>query len=391
MLVLGQPPSNFPLVPHQTYVVGVLGFFMVFSMTAVFFICNNISSHILNNNGATQKIQTAITQQKINWQEVIALASGWLVLPVLYDNLEKLQLWDDIPEDIYLYLKTVHKLSEERAEKTREDIKKIYTCLAEKNIPAVAIKGAAYHVNALYAGVTFRIESDIDLLIPDNFLTLSYLLLKKKGFSSLSEYEEQWDNSPVSHHLPPLLDSSGTEVEIHQALYPKRLLPLLTSAEVWDQAVSHPNNPHSPSPTHMIMLILIHGMLIDSNYCAHLFNLRIAQDTVLIRQQYEEVIDWKFIEKRFKEAHLEHIPAAYFQAIQFFLGMPSPVIYKQNWRTSLFIQRIRFNHWIGRTMPRLNKFLFPLKMRYCYEKSVIGRLIKEYWIRIQNKGRKILS
>lgn len=360
-------------------------------MNTLLFICNNISSLLLEDKQSAQKIQIAIKQDNVNWQAVITLASGWLVLPVLYDNLEKYQLWDGIPEDIYLYLKTVHELSEERTNKTLVDIETIHSYFAEKNIPAIAIKGAAYHVNQLYSEVTFRIESDIDLLITDNNLTLAYSLLKKNGFFAPKEYEEQWEKRPVSHHLPALLDDSGTEVEIHQALYPKKIDTLLTSAEVWNDAIPHSNYPHSPSPTHMIMLILIHNMLVDANYCAHSLNLRVVQDTLLIRKQYENDIDWEFIEKRFKAAHLEHIPSAYFQSIEYFLGMPSPAVFKKTWRTTFFIQRIRFNHWFGYAMPRLNRFIFPVKMRYCHEKSTIGKLVREYWIRIKNKIRRLIA
>jgi hypothetical protein len=354
-------------------------------MNSLLFICNNISSLFLDNKESAQKIKIAIKQDNVDWKSIISLASGWLVLPVLYDNLEKFQLWDDIPEDIYLYLKTVHELSEERTNKTQIDIKIIYSYLKEKNIPVIAIKGAAYHVNNLYSGVTFRIESDIDLLIPNNYLTLAYSLLKQNGFLVPEKYEKQWVKRPVSHHLPALMDASGAEVEIHQELYPREIDILLTSSEVWDQAIPHSNYPYSPSPTHMMMLILIHSMLVDVNYCASLFNLRVVQDTLLIRQQYENDIDWLFILKRFKAVHLEHIPSAYFQAIEYFLGMQSPVVFKKTWRTTLFVQGIRFNHYFGYAMPRLNHFIFPAKMRYCREKEIFGKLIRAYWVRVQNK------
>lgn len=349
------------------------------------FICNNIASLILENEEAAQNVQREILQEEVNWQAVITLASGWLVLPTLYDNLEKLKLWDNIPKDIYLYLKTVHELSEERSQKTQADIKTIQSYFAGKNIPTIALKGASYHVTSLYSEITFRIESDIDLLIPDNYLTLAYSLLKENGFSAAKKAEEQWEKCPTSHHLPPLLDQSGTEVEIHWMLYPRAEWNLLTSAEVWDQATSPlPNLPQTPSPTHMIMLLLLHSIT-DANYCMHVLNLRTAQDTMLIRQQHENEIDWEFIEKRFRAVRLQHIPASYFQAIECFLGQSSPAIFKKTWQTSLFIQRIRFNHWFGRTMPRLNQFLFPIKRRFCHEKNIIGKLIKEYWVRLYNK------
>jgi len=358
-------------------------------MTPQIFICKNISSLILDDPKAALEIKSIIKQQKINWKSVISLASGWLVLPTLYDSLEKLKLWDDIPNDIYLYFKTVHDLSRERAHTTKKDIKKIYSILAQNNIPVVAIKGVAYHVNLLYNNITFRIESDIDILIPDNFLTLSYDLLKQNNFSSPNNYEEEWEKLPSSHHLPPLLNQTGTEVEIHQALYPKRIVALLTSSEVWDQSIPHPKFPHSPSPTHLIMLILIHGMLGDGLYCKHLFNLRMAQDTILICHQYENEIDWEFILKRFKAAHLQHIPAAHFHSIEYFLGMPCPKVFNKNWKSLLFIQRIRFNHWFSHTVPYLPQLFFIFRQRYCHEKNIIGAFIRGYWIRLKNKMIRI--
>ena len=358
-------------------------------MSSLLFICNNISSLILNDKKAAKKVYNAVTQNKINWQKVIELASGWLVLPTLYDNFEKQKLWSYIPEDIFLYLKTVHELSEERAITTQKDIREVFFYFIENNIPAVAIKGAAYHINKLYSGTTQRIESDIDLLIPDNYLTLSYDLLKNNGFSAPKEYEEQWEKQPTGHHLPSLLNISGTEVEIHQFPYPHRVPTLLTSAEVWDEAITHDRLPDTPSPTHMIMLVLIHSMITNNCYCLHILDLRVIQDTILIRQQYEKEIDWMFIEKRFKAAHLNHIPSAYFQSIEYFFGMPAPVIYKKNWRTFIFIQRIRLNNWISGIFPHL--YFSPIKRRYCHEKNNFSTFFREYRIRLQNKAHRIFS
>jgi len=354
-------------------------------MSTFTFVCNNIASLILNDKEAAQKVRNAVTQNKVNWARVIEFSSGWLVLPTLFDNLQKQQLWTEIPEDIYLYLKTIHELSEERTIKTQEDIRKVHAYFTKNNIPAVAIKGASYHINKLYSGTTFRIESDIDLLIPDNFLTLSYSLLKDNGFSAQKEYEEKWEKRPVAHHLPPLLNKSGTEVEIHQFLYLYNVPILLTSAEVWNKAIQYDKLLHSPSPTHMIMLILIHSMIVGHSYCLRTLNLRTVQDTLFIRKQYEDKINWEFIERRFKAAHLSHIPSAYFQSIEYFFGMPAPVVYKRTWRTAVYIQKIRLNVWLRHSIPRLYTFISPFRRRYCYEKSIIGKLVIDYWIRIQNK------
>lgn len=360
-------------------------------MSTYTFICHNISSLILDNKKASQKVCSSVKQNKVNWQNVIELSSAWLVIPALYNNLEKQQLWEHIPEDVYLYLKTVHEMSEKRTVSTQADIRKVYGYLREHNIPVVALKGAAYHVNKLYNGVTFRIESDIDLLIPDNYLTQSYSLLKSNGFYAPKEYEKQWEKHPVGHHLPALLNKSGVEVEIHQFLYPYRLTTLLSSAEVWDDAVKHENLPASPSPTHMIMLILLHSIMGDNGYCLHSLSLRVAQDTLLIRNQYEDDIDWVFIEGRFKAAHLSYIPSTYFHVLEYFFNKPAPAVFKKTWRVVIFIQRMRFNNWLSMKVPYFYVFISPIKGRYCHERNIFASFIREYIIRFKNKLKRIFS
>lgn len=360
-------------------------------MSTYTFICHNISSLILDNKKASQKVCNSVKQNKVNWQKVIELSSGWLVIPALYNNLEKQQLWEHIPEDIFLYLKTVHEMSEERTISMQADIRKVYGYLREHNIPVIALKGAAYHVNKLYNGVTFRIESDIDLLIPDNYLTKSYSLLKSNGFYAPKEHEKQWEKRPVGHHLPALLNKSGVEVEIHQFLYPYRLTTLLSSAEVWDDAIKYDNLPASPSPTHMIMLILLHSVMGDNGYCSHTLSLRVAQDTLLIRNQYEDEIDWQFIEVRFKAAHLLYIPSTYFHAMEYFFNIPAPANFKKTWRTSLFIQHMCFNNWLSKKTPYLYILISPIKRRYCHEKNNVATFFREYLIRFKNKLNRIIN
>jgi len=91
--------------------------------------------------------------------------------------------------------------------------------LSKNKIPSIALKGAylAFHA---YPDPALRPLRDIDILVPKQSAIFAYKCLLSAGFTRNQKYPGNLESALLtSHHLPPLLDPSGTlGIEIHSAI-----------------------------------------------------------------------------------------------------------------------------------------------------------------------------
>jgi hypothetical protein len=91
--------------------------------------------------------------------------------------------------------------------------------LSKNQIPSIALKGAylAFHA---YPDPALRPLRDVDILVPKQSAIFAYECLLSAGFTRNQKYPGNLESALLtSHHLPPLLDPSGTlGIEIHSAI-----------------------------------------------------------------------------------------------------------------------------------------------------------------------------
>jgi len=183
-----------------------------------------------------QDSSTAVSLTVSEWTDVIGRARHSSLLPKL-----SLQIDDDtlgrLAPRVREQLLAARPIAEQHARAVRWEVGRIQVALRGLDSKVVVLKGAAYILGGLPAGVG-RLTTDVDILVPRDDLRRVEQALLAAGWAAvkLHPYDQrfyrQW-----SHELPPLRHSRRrTVVDVHHNILPVsgRLHPdpnkLLTSA-----------------------------------------------------------------------------------------------------------------------------------------------------------------
>jgi len=162
---------------------------------------------------------TDVDVESCNWIHIFALASNWLVAPLLFARLQQKQLTGCCPEDFLAALEAFHEANSERNARHREILLEALILLNQVGITPQLLKGAHALVGKM-PDHKERVIGDIDLLIPLEQINLARTTLINSGF-----YHEEVFSGAVAesneddnlHHLSPLFHPSGRGyIELHR-------------------------------------------------------------------------------------------------------------------------------------------------------------------------------
>ena len=101
----------------------------------------------------------------INFENLIKLASGHLMLPALFFNIDKKKVSYLFPEDFIAYIKNIHAINKARNTLLLAEAKELSELLYKNNINHIFLKGTALLLSNVFEDIGERMIGDIDFII----------------------------------------------------------------------------------------------------------------------------------------------------------------------------------------------------------------------------------
>jgi hypothetical protein len=262
-----------------------------------------------------------------DWDGVLRAATDEAVLPLLHSRILQLELTSRIPSELLEFLSAVENLNQERNNHIFEELKVVVRLLNEAGIEPVLLKGAAYIATGIYAGASTRYLCDIDLLVSEAQLPTAVEILARNGF--VPESADPF--GPFRHHYPPMRRPGSVYIELHHSLCLGNQGSLLPASQAIARSLPldlDGGRVRIPCPEDLFTHLVLHSQIL------HPYNERIwptaraMYDLVLLSRHYREVIDWKLIQRRFRNAGLFGVLALHLLQVKESLGLEPPFKFK---------------------------------------------------------------
>ena len=111
------------------------------------------------------EILNGVDINNINFEKLITLASGHLMLPALFFNIQKKKASYLFPEDFIDYIKNIFAINKTRNEILLAEAKQLSQLLVENNINHIFLKGTALLLSNVFEDIGERMIGDIDFII----------------------------------------------------------------------------------------------------------------------------------------------------------------------------------------------------------------------------------
>jgi len=159
---------------------------------------------------------------QVNWERFLQQAAEHAVAPLVYDTVRNES--ESLPPWVREELRTAYYQAAARNTLFYRELVAIVRRFHQANVPLILLKGAAL-AQGTYRNLALRPMSDLDLLVPSDFMLRAEELLARRGYTILEGAE-----SHLRHMTFELPDSdTSTHVEIHSHIvsspYYRRAIP----------------------------------------------------------------------------------------------------------------------------------------------------------------------
>lgn len=110
------------------------------------------------------EILNDIDLDNVNFEKLITLASGHLMLPALFFNIEKKNISYLFPQDFIEYIKYIYTLNKARNTVLLAEAKELSELLFKNNINHIFLKGTALLLSDVFEDIGERMIGDIDFI-----------------------------------------------------------------------------------------------------------------------------------------------------------------------------------------------------------------------------------
>jgi len=111
------------------------------------------------------EVLKGIDPDNINFEKLITLASGHLMLPALFFNIQKKKVTYLFPEDFIEYIKNIFEINKARNKILLSEAKELSELLYKNNIKHIFLKGTALLLSNVFEDIGERMVTDIDFII----------------------------------------------------------------------------------------------------------------------------------------------------------------------------------------------------------------------------------
>lgn len=156
------------------------------------------------------------------WDELLARARRYNLLPRLGSQLEALGLLERVPDKARERFLGARLWAELNQTDARHEIHRLLRALDGLDVPIVLLKGAAYLMASLppFRG---RVFADLDILVPEERIDEVEQRLLAGGWegAEMDAYDERYYRN-WAHEIPPLTHPArNNEVDIHHTIVPR--------------------------------------------------------------------------------------------------------------------------------------------------------------------------
>ena len=245
---------------------------------------------LLNPNSSTERCAEVLSRMNAeDWEALTAYCAGYDLLPALEFRLSQLGLAHQIPEPHRQSFHSAYMLSAVRNILLLNHASQILLRLKAENIPVIALKGL-FLVENTYKDLGARSMSDLDILVHREDLQKTVEILQGLGYQ-LSKYFDIRVSNLYIKHVPPMVLSDGTHVEIHWTLLEENEPFTIAMDGVWERAVPAQINGVEVLAEGIEDLLL--HLCVHMTYQHYLsLGLKGMLDIALVLQRYQEQLDW---------------------------------------------------------------------------------------------------
>lgn len=308
------------------------------------FICRCLAPY--NNEKDQADIRRRLTQGGIPWEWAIDVANDHFVTPSVWTGLKSKGLEILLTDEPYEYLHTLHALNRERNTHLRGQLIEAVRTLNSSGIKPLLFKGSGQLLQPIHKDIGSRIMSDLDILIPLEQIYNAIHALMDKGYRDADiNYDTQ-----KHHHCTPLVRAGDYgPIELHRRALSNVISHVLPTQKIWEDARPQTLDGahfYLPSPTHSILICMLHSQEFKNSYDPRLFNLRALQDLAAITLQYPKDIDWSMIYCIMKTHGFKYLGGLLLLSAHRLMGMPlSPAMMPGPSSRLLFIVSIGAMNW----------------------------------------------
>ena len=286
------------------------------------FVCRCLSLHYDEDN--IGDIQYQLTRGALSWESVIYIANNYLVTPGLWSGLKSKGLEVLLKDEIRRYLCELHAMNRNRNSHLRRQLLEAIDTLNSAGITPLLLRGSGQLVQPIHNDLGSRIMSDLDILVPSKQLSTALDALAVKGYKEL---EVSYDPEKLHHWAPLMRPGDYGTIELHQQALNKFVTQVMPTEMIWQAAKSKiiaGVRFYLPSPTHSILICMLHSREFNRSDDPRQFNLRALHDLAAITGRYSTEIDWLMVHRHMKDHGLGYVAEAQLLAAQRMLGMPLP-------------------------------------------------------------------
>ncbi|WP_161792622.1 nucleotidyltransferase family protein [Psychroserpens damuponensis] len=235
-------------------------------------------------NKPTQELEKSLTSSEIDWEYFVQLSSEHLVLTTAYCRLEQKELLNYLPKELVDYLEEITNINRNRNLALLNEIKAIAICFNEHNIPYVFLKGAALLIGGYCKDLGERMISDLDILIPNEYINHAYKLIQSLGYDQEKNFNYSVKN--FRHLARQFSNSKLAAIELHHSVVNTNCAPKINYRLIFDTS-EKVDNIYIPN-TYYLNLITIIGVQTNSNgYRYKQWFLRSLSDSLTLKLSHE--------------------------------------------------------------------------------------------------------
>ncbi len=227
-----------------------------------------------------KSLDDEIDLKKIDFDLLVKIASGHLMLPSLYVNLKHKGLLDLIPPELKVYLKQIFILNKNKNKELLKEVKEVSKILIKNNVNHVFIKGSALIYDDIYVNFGERMTGDIDILISKKDFEKSIKLLKEMNYKSSKPL-----TSYAKHYGRLINDKKIFAVELHRFLLIKKSKKLLNESAILNKRILNKNEIFIVNYSDQILYNIYNYQVNDYGSLKLSYSYRNFYDTFLIHKK----------------------------------------------------------------------------------------------------------
>ncbi|MFD2917479.1 nucleotidyltransferase family protein [Psychroserpens luteus] len=324
---------------------------------------------ILNFDNDCDVLKKQLQTSKINWENLVKVASKHLVLTAVYCRLKDKDLLNYLPCDLNEYLKELTSINRNRNKKLIIEAQKLTKLLESHNIEYLFVKGMALLLGGYYKDFGERMIGDFDILIPDKDITIAFNLIKKEGYDKLIKFNYDVLNF---RHLPRQVNENKlAAIELHgHVLNPsqRNLIPINEVFENKEKVEGY----SIASKNHLNLINVLTSQLNDKNHYYNTVNFKNSYDSLVLGLQPDMFLNSKYF------SHYLCLNSVWFK--QFKSTNPSLI---NKIKKKSYIKKIKYKNlaWLISSVKYICFYVLERLKLVVLNKSYRNYLIKSLFLR----------